>query len=87
MRCIRAVYAVCVPRYLTNNISFRLPASEMGTIQALRATFPDQQWGVAMRWLFEQPEVKDLISNRAKASGQVKQGPVGIENSLPTGDR
>jgi hypothetical protein len=60
-----------------------MPASEMGRLQALRATFPDQQWGVAFRWLFSQPEVAELI--RRRASEDV--GPVGIENSLPVGDR
>ena len=73
-------------RHLTHNVSFRVPASEIGKLQALRATFPDQQWGVAMRWLFEQPEVQSLIEQRAGASGP-SSGASGIEASLPRGDR
>jgi hypothetical protein len=72
-------------RHFTHHVSFRVPASELATLNALRATFPDQQWGVAMRWLFEQPEVRDLIRKRAGETQPV--GPVGIENSLPVGDR
>jgi len=74
-------------RHLTHNISFRVPASEMGRLQALRGTFPDQQWGVAMRWLFDQPEVDQLIERRAKNPEAAPVGLSGIENSLPTGDR
>ena len=72
-------------RIYTHVITFRVPASDMGQLQALRATFADQQWGVAIRWLLEQPEVKDLIKQRA--GGDIATGPVGIENSLPIGDR
>lgn len=75
-------------RHLTHNISFRVPASEMGRLQALRATFPDQQWGVAMRWLFEQPEVAGLIAARAgQAPEPVHDHSFGVEASLPRGDR
>lgn len=74
-------------RVLTQNVSFRVTAAEMGNLQALRATFADQQWGVAMRWLFAQPEVKELIMRRAHGNEGVEPGPVGIENSLPVGDR
>lgn len=81
------VYAVWMARVLTQNVSFRVTAAEMGNLQALRATFADQQWGVAMRWLFSQPEVKELIRKRAHGDGGVEPGPVGIENSLPIGDR
>ena len=72
-------------RHLTHNVSFRVPASEMGKLQALRATFPDQQWGVAMRWLFDQPEVEALIEQRA--GGRTPVGVSGLEASLPRGDR
>jgi len=72
-------------RHLTHNVSFRVPASEMGKLQALRATFPDQQWGVAMRWLFDQPEVEALIEQRA--GGRAPVGVSGLEASLPRGDR
>lgn len=76
-------------RHLTHNISFRVPASEMGRLQALRATFPDQQWGVAMRWLFEQPEVAGLIAARAGQAPEAVEGDhsFGVEASLPRGDR
>lgn len=84
--CIHGVYSVWMARVLTHNISFRVPAAEMGKLQALRATFADQQWGVAMRWLFAQPEVQELISKRAHGE-QPEAGPVGIENSIPRGDR
>jgi len=73
-------------RHLTHNVSFRVPASEMGRLQALRATFPEQQWGVAMRWLFDQPEVEALIEQRAgNAPVEVPTG--GMDASLPRGDR
>lgn len=71
-------------RHLTHNVSFRVPASEIGKLQALRATFPDQQWGVAMRWLFDQPEVEALIQQRAGGRPAVVSG---LEASLPRGDR
>jgi hypothetical protein len=58
----------------------------MGKLQALRATFADQEWGVAIRWLLEQPEVKEVIARRA-GQGIPERGPVGIEASLPVGDR
>ena len=72
-------------RILTHNVSFRVTAADMGKLQALRATFADQEWGVAIRWLLEQPEVKEVIARRA--GGAPERGPVGIENSLPVGDR
>jgi hypothetical protein len=72
-------------RLFTHCISFRVSASEIGRLHALRATFADQEWGVAMRWLFEQPEVQELIARRAGA--ETERGPVGIEASLPVGDR
>jgi hypothetical protein len=72
-------------RHYNHNISFRVSASEIGKLQALRATFADQQWGVAMRWLFEQPEVQEAIARRA--GGSPERGPVGIEASLPRSDR
>jgi len=74
-------------RVLTHNVSFRVTAADMGKLQALRATFADQEWGVAMRWLFAQPEVQELIMRRANGGELVQAGPVGIENSLPIGDR
>ena len=73
-------------RHLTHNVSFRVPASEMGTLQALRATFPEQQWGVAMRWLFDQPEVASLIERRA-GGGPAAPRTNGMDASLPRGDR
>lgn len=77
-------------RVLTHTISFRVPASEVGKLQVLRSTFADQQWGVAMRWLFDQPEVLDVIDRRANG-GVVESGAGyargGIDASLPRGDR
>lgn len=70
-------------RHLTHPISFRVSAAEIGTLQALRATFADQEWGVALRWLIEQPEVKELIMRRAQGEPVLS----GIERSLPRGDR
>lgn len=74
-------------RHLTHNVSFRVPASEMGRLQALRATFPEQQWGVAMRWLFDQPEVAALIAQRAGSSPPPEVLTGGMDASLPRGDR
>lgn len=72
-------------RHLTHCISFRVPAADMGKLQALRGTFADQEWGIALRWLFDQPEVQELIERRARGD----QEPVlsGIERSVPRGDR
>ena len=72
-------------RVLTHNLSFRVTAAEMGKLQALRATFADQEWGVALRWLITQPEVQDLISRRAH--GEPESTLSGIELSMPRGDR
>jgi hypothetical protein len=72
-------------RVLTHCVSFRVPAADIGRLQALRATFADQQWGVALRWLLEQPEVGELIARRAQDAKEPALS--GIERSVPRGDR
>ena len=70
-------------RFLTHVVTFRVSDAEIVKLQALRATFAEQQWGEVMRWLFQQPEVEALIAARVKPD----RGISGIEASLPTGDR
>jgi hypothetical protein len=33
-------------------------------LEAVRATFPEKQWGELMRWLFTQPDVERLMQQR-----------------------
>ena len=81
---IRGVYTVWMARFLTHVVTFRVSDAEIGKLQALKATFAEQQWGEVMRWLFQQPEVDDLIAKRV---GPTDKGQSGIEASLPAGDR
>lgn len=79
------VYRVCVARIYTHVIAFRTSASEHRKLQELRSTFVEPEWGQTMRWLFDQPEVQDVIN--AKLGDPIATPPVGIEASLPIGDR
>lgn len=45
-------------------ISFRTDPNLHLKLEQLRATFPNQQWGESMTWLFEQPCVIELIKER-----------------------
>jgi len=85
---IHGVYTVLVARFYTHVISFRVSAQEGSVLQALRATFPEQKWGEAIRWLISHPAVKEAIEERIRAETRV--GPdksFGAEASLPVGDR
>jgi hypothetical protein len=53
-----------VARKYTQVISFRVLSDEAEKLQAVKATFPDQQWGELMRWLFDHPDVQRLIQQR-----------------------
>ena len=79
-----------MPRELTHVVSFRTTASVHRRLNRVRATFPDAQWGEMFRWLFDQPETDELIQKRLNESspaGADGMWGVGIEHSLPTGDR
>lgn len=51
-------------RKYTEVISFRVLPNEAQTLQAVRATFPERQWGELMRWLFTQPDVERIMQQR-----------------------
>ena len=78
------VYPLCVARTYTHVIAFRTTAAEHRKLQALRSTFPEMGWGEMFRWLMEQPEVEDTVAERIATE---PARPVGIEASLPVGDR
>jgi hypothetical protein len=67
-QCLRTVYAVytllCVARKYTQVISFRVLSEEAAKLEAVRATFPEKQWGELMRWLFTHPDVERLMQQR-----------------------
>jgi hypothetical protein len=60
---------------LSKTIAFRLPAAEYASLLPFLESFPQRQWGVAMRWLFEQPEVKDAMQARMKAATRPRRRP------------
>jgi hypothetical protein len=79
-----------MPRELTHVISFRTTASSHRKLHRVRSTFPDGQWGEFFRWLFDQPEVQDVIDQRLNESspaGADGMWTSGIEATLPAGDR
>lgn len=49
-------------------IAFRLDPDVYAQLIPFKNTFPDQQWGEAMRWLMEQPETQELIKGRCRAA-------------------
>ena len=74
-------------RHLTHVITFRVSAAELGPIQALRAAFPEAEYGKAFRWLLEQPEVHDVIERKAGSTERQPTSASFAEHSLPAGDR
>ena len=68
IKSLRTVYAVytlsCVARKYTQVISFRVLPEDAEMLEAVRATFPEKQWGELMRWLFTQPDVERLMQQR-----------------------
>lgn len=68
IKSLRTVYAVYtlswVARKYTQVISFRVLPEDAETLEAVRATFPEKQWGELMRWLFTHPDVERLMQQR-----------------------
>ena len=75
-------------RSYTHVLSFRITAAEHRSLQRLRATFPEAQWGETFRWLLQDPTVVDVINERLeKESPASDRGSWGLDMSLPVGDR
>lgn len=50
-------------------VAFRVTATEfVQVIQPFVESFPQRQFSVAMRWLLDQPEVKELIERRVRSA-------------------
>jgi len=71
----------------THTVAFRVSGAQYQRLIGLRATFEEPQFGHALRWLLEQPEVQDVIDRRERSGMIDAYRPVGIEASLPAGDR
>jgi hypothetical protein len=56
-----------VGRKYTQVISFRVLPEEAETLEAIRLTFPEKQWGEMMRWLFTHPDVSKIMQHRLVA--------------------
>jgi hypothetical protein len=77
-----------MPRELTHVVAFRTTAASHRKLHRVRTTFPDAQWGEMFRWIFDQPEVQDLIDRRLNEHSPAgAEGTWGAEAGLPRSDR
>lgn len=67
---------VATGRTVDQPVSFRITEEQAAMMSGLRATFgpvdslqrsyPGNGWGMAFRWLLDQPEVRSLIAGRVE---------------------
>lgn len=57
------------PSKFIHHVTFRLDDEQIVAAEAFRATFPENSWAEAFRWIFDSDAGRELI--RRRVSGEV----------------
>lgn len=56
-------------RNVDQTIAVRVSDEQAILMHGLRSTFPEAKWSHAVRWLLDQPQVRQVIADRVRQNG------------------